>query len=52
MGSPGDRGRVAGQRVGSKPVGLYHMGVCCLVMGALDLEPPDLSVNPGSAALV
>lgn len=35
--------------MGSKPVGLCHMGVCCFGMGALDLEPPDLGVNPGSA---
>ena len=52
MGSPGDRGRVAGQWVGSEPVGLCHTGVCCFVTGVLGSDPPDLSMDPGPATLV
>lgn len=52
VGSPGDRGRVAGQWVGREPGGLCHPGVCCFVTGVLGWEPPDLSVDPGPATLV
>lgn len=38
--------------VGSKPLGLCHIGVCCFVTGALGLELQGLSVNTDAAALV
>lgn len=51
MGSPEDRGRVAGQGAGSEPMGLCHVGVCWFGTGVLDSQAAGPSGNPDFATL-